>query len=88
MEKKVEANIKILIEDADLVRALFKALKPEVLIRLRGVNSTIKLQDHELFMKIQAPDCSSFRATLNSFLRLLAVTLMSIRSAETQANNI
>lgn len=64
------AEIKFRREDA---KSLEVAMDKEVSIKDRA-NATLHREGKEIVIKIKAKDASSFRATLNSYLRIIQST--------------
>ncbi len=82
----IEAEIVLRGLDDKLAETLIKALKPEADIRLRGVKASVTKENGSVHIAIKAPDHSSFRATLNSLLRLSASILKTIKIVEKRSN--
>lgn len=82
----IEAEIVLRGLEDELAEALVKALKPEADIRLRGVKASISKERDGVHVAIKAPDHSSFRATLNSLLRLSASILKTIEIVGSRSN--
>lgn len=70
---RVELSIEIGSEKA--ATAVWKALAPESGIALRGVKVELTLYGDRLGVVIEAEEESALRATLNSFIRLVYLSL-------------
>ena len=75
---KITLDLKFIIDNPKLMETLYKSLKPELEIRLRGVKACIELKEKELLVTIEAPDYSALRAASNSLLRLMSMILTTI----------
>ncbi len=82
----IKAEVRLRRPNAKLRKAIVKALTPETKISLRGVKASIKEQGDTVKIIIDAPDHSSFRATINSLLRLMEATERMIRNLSNKSN--
>ncbi len=75
---KAVLNLKFRIENSRLRDTLYKSLKPELEIKLRGIQASIEVCGQELLITIKAPDYSALRAASNSILRLMSMILNTL----------
>ena len=82
----IKAELSLRRPDEKLREALVKALTPETRIALRGVKASISEEGDSVRIVIEAPDHSSFRATINSLLRLMEATERMLQNLPRQSN--
>ncbi len=65
--------------DEELLNAVYMALKPEESFNVRGVKTVLLRTQGKLIITIEAPTLNLLRATINSTMRLIKLTIDIVR---------
>ncbi len=80
--RKVHITVEVEVRDIGcrLANALYKAVKPEASLKLRGVEMNVIVKDCLIVIDISAPEVTSALPVVNNILKLLATTIDVIQA--------